>query len=251
MFAFNLNRAGLIRDGNKPVSAVQQAQFADLLQRRLAGEPIAYICGHREFWSLDFRVNSSVLIPRPDTELLVERALAAIDAVEDCHPVVADLGTGSGAVAIAIACERPKVRVVATDTSADALAVAADNARRHSADNIEFRRGYWIEPLGAQRCHVIVSNPPYVAENDTHLERDDVRHEPITALVSGSRGLDDLEKIIRTTPAALLANGALLVEHGYDQGLAVRSLFADSGFHNIKTRRDLADNERVTEATIF
>lgn len=247
MLVFEKDRAGLIRDSNEVIDSSQRLRFATLLKRRSAGEPIAYICGRREFWSLDIEVNPAVLIPRPDTELLVERALNIIDSIDHPEPALADLGTGSGAIALAIASERPHVRVVATDRSTEAVQLASNNARRLRINNVEFRTGNWTAALRPHRFQIIVSNPPYIRKNDPHLSQDDVRHEPLQALVSGHSGLNDLCEIIRTAASALLPSGWLLVEHGYDQGPAVRALFEQNGYREIRTQRDLSNIERVTE----
>lgn len=223
----------------------QQVQvFAALVARRVAGEPIAHILGRREFWSLDIEVTPATLIPRPETELLVELALARIPA--DAVWNIVDLGTGSGAIALAVAHERPRCRVTATDTSAAALAVAQDNARRLAIGNVVFQQGAWYAGLGQQRFDAILSNPPYIRADDPHLQEGDVRFDPLSALVSGADGLDDLRVIVAGAPDHLRLGGWLLVEHGYDQGAAVRRLFVDAGFVDIQGANDLAGHPRVT-----
>ncbi|HWS02307.1 MAG TPA: peptide chain release factor N(5)-glutamine methyltransferase [Gammaproteobacteria bacterium] len=223
----------------------QQVQvLAMLVARRVAGEPIAHILGRREFWSLDLEITPATLIPRPETELLVELALARIpvDAVWE----IADLGTGSGAIALAVARERPRCRVTATDVSMAALAVAQDNAQRLAIGNVVFQQGAWYAGLGQQRFDVIVSNPPYIRADDPHLRQGDVRFDPLSALVSGADGLDDLRVILAGAPDHLRPGAWLLVEHGYDQGEAVRRLFADAGLVDIESVKDLAGHPRVT-----
>jgi release factor glutamine methyltransferase len=223
----------------------QQVQiFATLVARRVSGVPIAHILGRREFWSLDLEVTPATLIPRPETELLVELALTRIpmDAARD----IVDLGTGSGAIALAVALERPRSRVTAIDVSASALAVAQDNAQRLAIGNVVFQQGTWYAGLGQQRFDVILSNPPYIRADDPHLQQGDVRFDPLGALVSGADGLDDLRVIVAGAPDHLRPGGWLLVEHGYDQDEAVRRLFADVGLIEIQSVNDLAGHPRVT-----
>ncbi|MGY8564139.1 peptide chain release factor N(5)-glutamine methyltransferase [Paracidovorax citrulli] len=218
--------------------------FAELLQRRLAGEPVAYLLGRRGFWTLDLAVSPDTLIPRPETERLVELAL---ERLPEATPLrVADLGTGSGAIALALASERPQARVVATDMSPAALAVAAANARRHGLDNVAFRQGSWHAPLAGERFDLIASNPPYIASDDPHLARGDLRFEPASALASGHDGLDDIRLIIAGAATHLLPGGWLLLEHGWDQGAAIRALLADAGFVDVATGVDLEQRDRVS-----
>jgi len=239
------DRAWLISHDTDPLPPEPVARYRALWVRRQAGEPVAYLTGRRGFWSLDLAVGPEVLIPRPETELLVETALGLIptDAAWD----LADLGTGSGAIALALASERPACRVVATDKSPGALAVAEANARDHGLANLRFVQGEWWAPLAGERFHLVVSNPPYVAEADPHLARGDLRFEPPTALASGPDGLDDLRRIIKAAPTHLHPGGHLLLEHGYDQGEAVRALLRTAGFSEVQTWRDLGGNERVTQ----
>jgi release factor glutamine methyltransferase len=213
--------------------------------RRLKGEPIAYIRGQQEFWSLLLEVSPAVLIPRPETELLVERALTHID--ESRPATVLDLGTGSGAIALAIAGERKSARIVATDISKDALAIAGRNAGRLQANNVACVHGSWYAPLGGQRFDVIVSNPPYIAAEDPDLAADVRRHEPAMALICGATGLEALEIIVKNAPPHLAGTGWLLLEHGWKQGPAVRNLLVRAGFINVRSHPDLAGHERVTE----
>ena len=215
-----------------------------LAARRKAGEPIAYLTGHREFWSLDLRVTPAVLIPREDTELLVRKALQHCPQGEKVD--IADLGTGSGAIALAIAHERPHARVVALDSSAAALDVARANAERLRIGNVEFIRSDWFEALAERRFDLIVSNPPYIAASDPHLSAGDLRFEPALALASGIDGLDAIRRIVRESPAHLRGGGMLAVEHGYEQGAAVRDLLSQSEFVEISTERDLEGRERVS-----
>lgn len=219
-------------------------RYRGLLERRRRGEPVAYLTGRREFWSLPLYVTADVLIPRPETELLVELALAHLPPRPG--PAVADLGTGSGAVAVAMARECPHCRIVATDVAETALAVARWNAEQLGLANIDFRHGSWFEPLAGERFDLIVSNPPYVADDDAHLRRGDLPHEPRLALAAGPEGLDALSIITAQAGAHLVAGGWLLVEHGHDQGPAVRRLLAAGGFKEVATERDLAGLDRVS-----
>lgn len=228
----------------RELSGVQQTAFDDLIRKRQQGEPVAYLTGEREFWSMPFLVTSDTLIPRPETELLVEQTLARLPA--DAPQTVVDLGTGSGAIALALAKERPNWQLTATDASFAALRVAEKNARRLKLDNVRFEYGSWYAPLRAQRFHAIVSNPPYVADRDPHLAQGDVRFEPNSALVSGDDGLDDIRQIVAGAPAHLLPSGWLLLEHGYDQGEPVAALLRQHGFVAVETLRDLAGQPRVT-----
>ena len=233
----------LIAHDEAPLSAQQAATFAQWCARRAAGEPVAYLVGGREFYGHWLHVSPQVLIPRPETELLVECALAAALPEDAC---VLDLGTGSGAVAIALALARPRWQVWAVEQSEAALALAQENATRLGA-NIRFVYSDWFAALPApQRFAAIVSNPPYVAENDPHLTQGDVRFEPRRALVSGSDGLDALRHIVQHAPRWLAAGGCLWLEHGFDQSEAVRALLADAGFADVQSWRDLAAIERVS-----
>ncbi|HWS77415.1 MAG TPA: peptide chain release factor N(5)-glutamine methyltransferase [Thermomonas sp.] len=219
-------------------------RFATLLARRQAGEPVAYLTGRQGFWTLELEVSPATLIPRPETERLVELALARIPM--DRAPRIADLGTGSGAIALAIAKERPRASVIATDASAAALAVARRNAARNRIANIEFREGDWLAPLAGERFDLIASNPPYIAEGDPHLDEGDLRFEPPSALSSGADGFDAIRTIVGAAPSHLDAGGWLLLEHGWEQGEAVRALLVQAGFIDIETARDLEDRDRVT-----
>ncbi|HZX79039.1 peptide chain release factor N(5)-glutamine methyltransferase [Lysobacter sp.] len=220
------------------------ATFEELVARRVAGEPVAYLLGQRGFWRFDLQVTSATLIPRPETERLVELALERLPVSGEVR--VADLGTGTGAIALAIAHERPQARVVATDASEQALAVARINARALGLERVEFRAGDWLGPLAGERFDVIASNPPYIADDDAHLAQGDLRFEPRTALASGADGLDDLRRIVAGAPAHLKPGGWLLVEHGWDQGGSVRELFERAGFEAVVTERDWEQRDRVT-----
>jgi len=233
----------------KHCSESEAAHYRALLSRRTRGEPIAYLLGHREFWSLELQVTPDTLIPRPETETLVERALESIPAQDSWD--VLDLGTGSGAVVLALAKERIRCRYVATDQSHDALEVARKNAVSHAITSVEFRQGPWWEAVRGLRFQVIVSNPPYIPSADPHLDRGDLRWEPRTALASGADGLDAIRHIVTGAPSHLTPGGHLLLEHGYDQGDAVRALFTDAGFDSIETRQDLSAQDRVTSDRYF
>jgi len=223
----------------------QVAAYRGLLERRLSGEPLAHITGLREFWSLTLKVSPHTLIPRPETELLVEQALAC---PPPSGPVrVADLGTGSGAIALALASERPTWRIDATDRSAPALALARKNAQALGLGHVTFYLGDWFAALPPQaRYDLILSNPPYIAANDPHLDQGDLPAEPFGALVAGPDGLRDLRRIVREAGNWLNPGGQLLVEHGHTQGAAVRALFTTAGFSDITSQRDLAGHLRTT-----
>lgn len=221
-----------------------QTAFLALVERRAAGEPVAYITGRRGFWSLELEVTPATLIPRPETELLVELALQRLPPGADCR--VADLGTGSGAIALAIARERPHALVVATDASAAALAVAQRNAQRLSLRNVAFVHGDWLAPLAGQRFDLIVSNPPYIEAADPHLAQGDLRFEPPAALASGPDGLDAIRRIVRDAHTHLHADAWLLFEHGWNQGAAARALLAEAGYVEVFTAQDLEARDRVS-----
>lgn len=227
----------------RELAADQLGLFRSHLQRRRQGEPVAYILGHQGFWSLDLEVAPHTLIPRPDTELLVESALALLPAT----PLAAlDLGTGTGAIALALASERPGWQVTGVDRVEDAVALAERNRQRLRLDNVRFLHSHWFSALAGQRFGLILSNPPYIRADDRHLDQGDVRFEPSSALVAGADGLDDIRAIIQAAPQYLLAGGWLLLEHGFDQAEAVRELLATAGFSEAHSRRDLGGHERIS-----
>ncbi len=285
------SRAYLLAHPEQIPDATQAAAYRELLRRRLQGEPLAYILGEREFFGLIFKVTPATLIPRPDTELLVELALQRIPSRDHSafsrpfgHPLppaegalrssgestgrppagvageglgerdsgraksyrVLDLGTGSGAIALSIAHARPDVEVTAVDASPDALEVARWNARLLDLDNVRLVQSDWFAALAGERFDMIVSNPPYIASNDVHLKQGDLRFEPVSALASGSDGLDDIRHIVAMAPAHLQPGGWLLFEHGYDQAVRVRELLQQAGLGEVFSARDLAGIERVS-----
>jgi release factor glutamine methyltransferase len=241
------DRAWLVAHGADALAREQWDAFIALAQRRRGGEPVAYITGTREFWALALHVTPDVLIPRPETETLVELALARLPPDRDLR--VLDLGTGSGAIALAIAHERARAQVLATDVSSDALDVARENAQRLGLGNVEFVKSDWFERVPVEwrggAFDVIVSNPPYVAAADPHLKEGDVRFEPERSLTPGGDGLGAIRKIVAGAEERLVPGGTLAVEHGYDQSDAVREMFAAAGFEEIVTARDLAGIPRV------
>ncbi len=231
------------------VEAQQLKQFEQLVQRRSSGEPLAYLTGWREFWSLLLQVSPATLIPRPDTETLVEQALDKIPHDANWH--IADLGTGSGAIALAIASERSKCKVVATDICPEALEVAQANARRLQLNNVEFRLGSWHEALKeGEQFQLIASNPPYIDADDAHLKHNGLTHEPQHALTPGEDGLACIRIIVEQMKPHLCSPGWLLLEHGYNQGMAVRELSNQQGYTDVITHKDLGDNERVTQGKL-
>ncbi|WP_191832767.1 peptide chain release factor N(5)-glutamine methyltransferase [Pseudomonas fluorescens] len=225
------------------VSSEAALVFAEYLQRRRSGEPVAYILGQQGFWNLDLEVAPHTLIPRPDTELLVETALELLPL----SPVrVLDLGTGTGAIALALASERAQWQVMAVDRVLEAVALAERNRQRLQLNNVQVRSSHWFDALKGERFDLIISNPPYIAAEDPHLVAGDVRFEPSSALVAGADGLDDLRVIISQAPAHLQPGGWLLLEHGYDQAAAVRELLAQHDFEQIESRLDLGGHERIS-----
>jgi release factor glutamine methyltransferase len=241
--AWNVSPAWLIAHDTDPLRDAQAAPFETLLARRLAGEPVAYLTGTREFYGRPFQVSPAVLIPRPDTELLVELALARIPP--DQAMGVLDLGTGSGCIAITLALERPLARVAAVDRSPAALAIARRNAERLDA-RVEFLTSDWFAALAGRRFDLIVSNPPYIAAADPHLRRGDVRFEPLSALAAGQDGLDDLRQLTAAACAHLKPGGSVLLEHGYDQADAVQALMRINGIESPQSWSDLSGTLRVS-----
>lgn len=242
--ALGRERAWLFAHARDAVAQDARARFDTLVLERARGVPVAHLLGRWGFWTLDLHVTADTLIPRPETELLVEAALARVPVDADVR--LADLGTGSGAIALALARERPRAQVVATDASDAALAVARGNAASNGIGNVVFRSGDWLAPLAGERFHLIATNPPYIATDDPHLARGDLRFEPASALASGVDGLDAIRRIAAYAPAHLLPGGWLLLEHGFEQGAAVRVLLDDAGFDAVETLVDLEGRDRVT-----
>lgn len=237
-------RSWLFAHADEALPAAVEAAFDALLARREAGEPVAYIIGRRGFWSLELEVTPATLIPRPETERLVELALERLPRDAPCR--VADLGTGSGAIALSLARELPRAQIVATDASASALAVAERNARRMGIANASFVEGDWLAPLAGQRFDLIASNPPYIESGDPHLAQGDLRFEPATALASGDDGLDDIRRIVTDAIPCLRPGGWLLFEHGWKQGDAARALLRAAGYADVFTAQDLEGRDRVS-----
>ena len=244
LHALGVERAWLFAHATDAVDEAGCQRFEALLARRIEGQPLAYLTGQRGFWTLDLHVNAATLIPRPETELLVEQALARLPQGDLRR--VADMGTGSGAIALSIASERPLATVIATDLHAATLAVAVKNAQAYALENVWFRRGHWHDALGNDRFDMIVSNPPYIAAGDPHLQQGDLRFEPAPALASGADGLDAIREIISGAPGHLVPGGWLLLEHGWDQGAAIRALLEQAGFGDVETVQDLEQRDRVT-----
>ncbi len=237
------DRAWLIAHDSDPLPPEADARWQALLRRRQAGEPVAYLLGEKEFGGLNLQVDARVLVPRPDTEVLVEWALDALAPAGTKVQSLLDLGTGSGAIALTIASRCPDVQVTATDASADALAVAQANAQRLCLP-VRFAHGAWLAAVPGEHFHVIASNPPYIAEGDPHL--DALTHEPLSALTAGADGLDDIRQIVVQAPGALQPGGWLLLEHGHDQAAAVRELLTTQGFEAVSSRQDLAGIARCS-----
>jgi len=238
-------RAWLYARGASQIDRSDQQAFERLVERRSAGEPIAYILGYREFYGREFMVNPAVLIPRPETELVVALALEHVKAPE---ARVVDVGTGSGCIALTLAAERPVWRMTALDQSAEALEVCSANATTLGLDRIKIMQSDLLASVRTQQFDCIVSNPPYVAHDDPHLRQGDLRFEPQLALSAGADGLDLIKRLIGEARTQLIPGGVLIIEHGYDQGAAIRQLMTDSGLKGSKTHRDLANIDRVTLA---
>lgn len=235
--------AQIVAFAERPLTEKAARRYLEWLERRAEGEPVAHILGTREFYGRPFHVTPATLIPRPETELMVELGLDLLREAKT--PAILDLGTGSGAIAISMAAERPDAKVCAVDFSPAALDVAERNALALGA-KVEFKLGDWFAPVGERRFDCILSNPPYIAEGDPHLQQGDLRFEPLTALASGRDGLEDICRIIVDARDHLRKGGWLLLEHGYDQAETVRVLLEDAGFANVRSWTDLADIERVS-----
>ncbi|MDR0219692.1 MAG: peptide chain release factor N(5)-glutamine methyltransferase [Enterobacteriaceae bacterium] len=255
------SRTYLIAFGETLLTDEEHQRLDDLLARRMQGEPIAYIVGEKEFWSLPLTVSPATLIPRPDTECLVEKALALLpETAPETVPQILDLGTGTGAIALALASERRDCQVTGVDINPEAVALAQYNlqkcnsarhgvgnsARQQTINNVTFLQSDWFSAVSDRQFHMIVSNPPYIDEHDSHLFEGDVRFEPATALIASQNGLADLQAIVEQARDFLLPNGWLLLEHGWKQGAVVRELFLEKGYHQVATFQDYGGNERIT-----
>ncbi|MDQ1211342.1 peptide chain release factor N(5)-glutamine methyltransferase [Pantoea anthophila] len=242
-FVTGKSRSWLIAFDETVLTEAQREQLDSLLARRARGEPVAHLVGEREFWSLPLRVNDATLIPRPDTELLVEQALTRLPATP---AAILDMGTGTGAIALALASERPDCQVTGVDRIDAAVALARSNAQALNLTNTTFLLSHWFRSLPPQQFALIVSNPPYIDASDTHLAQGDVRFEPRSALVADEAGLADLRTLIEQAPAWLLPGGWLLLEHGWQQGEAVATLMQQNGYQTVETLEDYGGNPRVT-----
>jgi release factor glutamine methyltransferase len=241
--ALGVDGARILAHPEDAADASASSTYRDLFARRLKGEPVAYITGRREFYGLEFEVSPAVLIPRPETEVVVDLALKHIAMDAPCH--VLDLGTGSGCIALTLAKLRPRAQVFAVDASADALAVAGRNVARHGLRNVKLLQGSWFEPVQHRHFDVIVSNPPYVAEGDPHLSQGDLRFEPRAALVGGADGLEAIRLIVAEASVHLNPGGWLILEHGYDQQRALQRVAIDAGFGSLVSHTDLAGIPRA------
>lgn len=246
-FVTGKSRTFILAFDETPLTQPQLQQLDLLLARRVNGEPIAHLVGEREFWSLPLRVSPFTLIPRPDTESLVEQALARMPA-SACS--VLDLGTGTGAIALAIASERPDCEIIALDLIPEAVELARDNAKRLGIKNVRVLQSNWFSALHSQRFSVIVSNPPYIDREDPHLAQGDVRFEPLSALVADENGLADLRTLVKTSRQFLEPGGWLLLEHGWTQAVAVQQLLEEAGFNEVQTCQDYGGNDRLTAGRI-
>lgn len=247
--SLNKNRTWLITWSDNKLTEPEIQNFETLLMRREEGEPVAHITGSREFWSLDLQVSKDTLIPRPETELMIEKILEQYTQTSDIK--VLDLGTGSGAIALALASERPGWEITATDKSAAALEIAKQNAQQLNLNNINFIHGNWFEPFENpssedQFFDIIASNPPYIPDQDPHLLQGDVRFEPMSALASGEDGLNDIRLICQQAPKHLKPEAMLIIEHGFDQMMELHDIFMHSGYKNIRQYNDLAGNPRLS-----
>ena len=239
-----LQRSRIYSHPEQLVPEDKSVLFQSLIEQRQLGHPIAHLTGKKEFWSLELTVNRDTLIPRPETELLVETALQIIP--QDAAFSILDLGTGSGAIAIAIASERPNCRIVATDINSNALAIARKNAETHQMDNIQFYPSNWYQNIPSQSFDMIVSNPPYIRQDDEHLSQGDVRFDPELALVAGTDGMQAINMILESAKHYLASDACLLIEHGYDQKPLVQEAFLKHDFKRIKTFQDLSGQDRIT-----
>ena len=246
MYVLHKTRAQLLMVLNDPIDEKTLKNSDNLVSRRCQGEPIAYLTGHQPFWTMDLIVTKDTLIPRPETECLIEWVLKHF-SVEN-NLTVADLGTGTGAIAIALALEKPRWEMDATDLSSDALTIAKKNAETYDIKNITFYEGDWCDALPNKKYDVIISNPPYIAEHDAHLEK--LQFEPQSALISGMNGLNAIEKIVHQAPFFLKQNGTLIIEHGFDQAESVKTIFNRAGFKAIENHLDLGGNTRFTTGKI-
>ena len=246
MHVLKKSRAQLLISLNDSIDENSLKNIDDLISRRCHGEPIAYLLGHQPFWTLDLIVTTDTLIPRPETECLIEWALENFSGKNNLD--VADLGTGTGAIAIALATEKPNWIIDATDFSSHALMIAKENAKKYAVKNISFYEGDWFDALPHKKYDLIFSNPPYIAENDSHLAK--LQFEPQSALVSGINGLDAILKIVNQATCFLKSGGTLIIEHGFDQADAVKLIFENAGFKAIKNHRDLAGNNRFTTGKV-
>ena len=244
----DISRAQLFANPEGLVDEDEAEEFHALIRERSAHKPLAHLTGYREFWSLLLEVSPDVLVPRPETELLVEKALENIPLNESLD--VLDLGTGSGAIPVALSTERTRCKLTATDASTAALTIARKNAAEHADTSIEFIAGSWFEPLGDRRFDLIISNPPYVATGQPELTDKELDHEPAQALYSGADGLDDIRILIKEAPPHMNPGGRLMLEHGFDQAEAISKLMQTAGFQAIKTHNDLAGHPRVTEGRL-
>jgi release factor glutamine methyltransferase len=231
---------------DKSIEAEQISRFYNLIEKRGLGQPVAYLTGTRGFWSLDLKVTSATLIPRPDTELLVELALVKLKPAM----VIADLGTGTGAIALSLAQTHPAVTIFAMDFSNEALKVAKENAADHDLNNVQFWQGSWLEAIKPNSLHMIISNPPYIEDHDPHLIEGDLRFEPRSALASGHDGLDDIRIIVKQAQQCLMADGWLMIEHGYHQAKQVQALFIACGFINVISHQDFGGHDRVVSGQL-
>ncbi len=246
-FVLKKNRSYLRAWHDKTLNTSTLALFESLISQRLEGVPIAYITRSREFWSRDFIVSPDVLIPRPDTELLIELCLEEIP--KDSTFEILDLGTGSGVIAITLAVERPKAKIIAVDASAKALTIAQKNAKQHDCKNVQFILSDWFASVPAIQFDLIVSNPPYISDDDKHLSQGDVRFEPKSALISAENGLRDIKIIAQQAKKHLTTDGQIWFEHGYNQALAVQAILNELNYVNVQTYRDLAGQLRATKAS--